>query len=95
MGFLDAVTGWFKREASDVKASIDRLESDLDADLSRKERELNATPEERMAMIQDESSADDAFAAIQNKIDGVQAHAEADAELIETNEDSETTPDSE
>ena len=82
MGFLDAVAGWFKREAGDVKDSVDRLESQLDADLSRKERELNATPEERMAMIQEESSTDDAFAAIQDKIDGVQAHAEADADLI-------------
>lgn len=83
MGFLDAVTGWFKREAGDVKASIDRLESDLDADLSRKERELDATPEEKMAMIQEESSTDDAFAAIQDKIDSAQAHAEADADLID------------
>jgi len=85
MGFLDAVTGWFKREADDVKASFDRLEGELDADMTRKERELNATPEERMAMIQDESSADDAIAAIQAKIDGVQAHAEADAHLIDIN----------
>lgn len=93
MGFLDAVTGWFKREASDVKASVDRLESDLDAELSRKERELNATPEERMAMIQEESSADDALAAIQDKIDGVQAHADADAELIDIDPDVETDED--
>lgn len=83
MGFLDAVTGWFKREASDVKASVDRLESDLDADMSRKERELAATPEEKMAMIQEETSADDALSAIQDKIDGVQAHAEANADLID------------
>mgnify|MGYP000657101169 CR=1 FL=1 len=90
MGFVDAVTGWFKREAGDVKASVDRLESDLDTGMSRKERELDATPEERMAMIQEESSADDALAAIRDKIDGVQAHAEANAELIETDPESES-----
>ena len=83
MGFLDSVTNWFKREASDVKESVDRLEGRLDADLSRKERELDATPEERMAMIQEETSADDALAAIQDKIDGVQAHADAEADLMD------------
>jgi len=90
MGFVDAVTGWFKREAGDVKASVDRLESDLDTGMSRKERELDATPEERMAMIQEESSADDALAAIRDKIDGVQAHAEANAELIDIDPESES-----
>lgn len=83
MGFLDAVTGWFKREAGDVKASVDRLEGQLDADMSSKERSLTATPVEKMALIQEESSADDALAAIQDKIDGAQAHAEATGELIE------------
>lgn len=83
MGFLDAVTGWFKREAGDVKDSVDRLEGQLDADLSRRERELDASPEDKMAMIQDDTSAIDAMAAIQDKIDGVQALAEADAELLD------------
>lgn len=81
MGLFDSLTSWFRREAADVKQSIDRLEADLDADLSRKERELTATPEERMEMIQDDTSVDDAFAAIQDKIDGRQAHADATAEL--------------
>lgn len=83
MGFLDSISKWFKREAADVKQSVDQLEGQLDADLSREERELNATPEEKMAMLQEDTSADDALAAIQDKIDGVQAHAEADADLLE------------
>jgi hypothetical protein len=69
MGFLDAVSSWFKREAGEVKGSVDRLEEQLDADLSRRERELNASAEERMAMIQEDSSTDDALAAIQDKIE--------------------------
>ena len=85
MGFLDAVSGWFKREASDVKASVDALEDRLDADLTRKERELSATPEEKMELIQADNSADDALAAIQDKIDGAQAHADATADLTDDN----------
>lgn len=87
MGVLDSLSRWFKREASEVKASVDRLEQDLDADLSRRERELTATPEERMAMIQEDTSADDALAAIQDKIDGAQAHAEAEADLMDPEPD--------
>lgn len=83
MGFLDGLTRWFKREASDVKASVDALEDRLDSDLTRKERELTATPEEKMEMIQADTSADDALAALQDKIDGVQAQAEATADLFD------------
>ena len=83
MGIFEAVTGWFRREASDVKDSVDRLERDLDVDMTRRERELHATPEERMAMIQEESSTDDAFAAIQDKIDGTRAQADAEHDLLE------------
>ncbi len=81
MGFLDAVTSWFRREAQDVKDSVDRLEDRVDADLSRRERELDATPEERMEMIQEETAADDALAEIQSRIDRSQAQAEAHADL--------------
>ena len=83
MGFLDAVSGWFKREASEVKASVDALEDRLDADLTRKERELSASPAEKIEMIQADTGADDALAAIQDKIDGVQAHADATADLTD------------
>mgnify|MGYP000306204349 CR=1 FL=1 len=84
MGFLDTVTGWFKREAKDVKDSVDQLEDRLDADLRRREHEMTASPEERMEMIQAETGVDDAFAAIQDRIDGSQAHADATADLMPT-----------
>lgn len=87
MGLFKAVSSWFKSEAQDVRASVDRIEDQLDHDLTRKERELAATPEEKMAMIQEDTSADDALAAIQDKIDGVQAHAEAEADLIDPEPD--------
>lgn len=83
MGFLDTVTSWLKREAADVKESVDALEERLDADLSRRERELEATPEERIEMIQADTGVDDALAEIQDKIDRAQASAEANSDLIE------------
>lgn len=83
MGFLDTVTSWLKREAADVKESVDALGERLDADLSRRERELEATPEERIEMIQADSGVDDALAEIQDKIDRAQASAEANSDLIE------------
>ncbi len=76
MGFFDEVKSWFSSKTEE-----------LDADLARKERELAATPEEKMAALQEDTTADDLLANIQEKIDGVQAHAEADAELIEPEDD--------
>lgn len=82
MGFLDAVTSWFKREASDVKASVDQMEDRFDAELTRRERELDATPKQRMEMIQAETASDDALDEIQSKIDSARAHADATADVI-------------
>lgn len=84
MGFLDSVTSWFKREAAEVKDSVSGLEQRLDADMSRKERELAATPEEKMDMLAEKIEAeDDAFSAIQDKIDAKQGKALADEELMD------------
>ncbi len=83
MGLLDSITGWFKKEAAEVKKSVNNLEGQLDADLSRKERELHASPDERIDMIQDEIDSSDAFSAIQDKIDSTQGKALADADLLD------------
>lgn len=83
MGFFDSVRTWLGREATEIKSSVDALEHRLDADLTRRERELNASPGEKLEMIQSDTSADDALAAIQDKIDSTQAHADATADLID------------
>lgn len=83
MGFLDSVKSWFSREAADVKASVDDLEQRFDADLDRKERELAATPEEKIEMLQADTSSDDLLAEVQAKIDAQQGKALANEELIE------------
>lgn len=87
MGLLDSITAWFKRESADVKDSMGKLERDLSSDLSAKERELSATPEEKMAMIQDQIDDDSSFDAIRDRIDRSQAHADATAELADAESD--------
>jgi phage shock protein A len=81
MGFLDSVSRWFKREAAEARQSVAALEERLDADLTRRERELQATAEERIEMIRSDTGAEDTLAEIQARIDRAQAHADATAEL--------------
>ena len=87
MGLLDSISRWFKNEATDIKSSVDDLEQRLDTDMSRKERELAASPEERLEMIQDEIGESDSFSAIQDKIDATQGKALADADLAAVEHD--------
>lgn len=83
MGLLDGITAWFRKESADVKDSIGQLERELDGDLTAKERELTATPEEKMAMIQDQIDDNNSFDDLRDKIDRTQAHADARAEVAE------------
>ena len=60
----------FKREAAEVKSSVDDLTDRLNADLDHKEAALNATPEEQLRATLDEiESSDDAFDAMRAEID--------------------------
>jgi hypothetical protein len=68
MGLLDDITAWFRRERADVGEAIDDLEDRVDDHLDRKERELTATPAERLEMIQEEI-VDDPFASIRERIE--------------------------
>ncbi len=84
MGLLDSIGGWLKREKADIDDALDELGADLDADLSRKERVLNASPEERLAIIQSEI-ADDPFAEIRDRIEATTAKADAVESLADSN----------
>ncbi len=76
VGFFDSVKAWFSREAAEVKQSVEATTSRLEAEMDRRERELEATPEERMEMIRDEI-AEDPFAEVRARIEKQQAHADA------------------
>ena len=59
MSWWDRIVSVFRREAGDVKEGLERMGETLDAELARKERELAASPEERIDMILEEQAADD------------------------------------
>ena len=83
MGFLDRLSGWFRREAEDVATSLDELEDRLDADLTRRERELAADPSERMEMISEDTTSDDLLASVRDRIEGSTARADAVEDLLD------------
>ena len=85
MGFLDSLKKWFSSEAAEVKSSVSTAQSKLETEMDRREADLAATPEQRLETIQSEID-DDPFAAIRNKIDGTQAHADAVDELDQLSE---------
>lgn len=90
VGFLDSVKAWFSREAAEVKQSVDAATSRLESAMDRRERELQATPEERMEMIQEEIS-EDPFADVRARIERQQAHADAVDDLAGGGDEGETT----
>jgi hypothetical protein len=75
MSFWDDVKRIFKREASDVKEGLTKFGREMDAELARKERELNATPAERVDMLVEDMDAaeahmDDIEAKVRGEIAG-------------------------
>ncbi len=78
-------TAIFRSEAADVGEGLRTVGKSLDAELARKERELAATPEERIDMILEEQQADDArFEELADRVRGASAEPEAVSELDES-----------
>jgi phage shock protein A len=81
MGVWDSMKAWFKTEATDLGEAKQELETRLDQDLTRRERQLAETPEESLGRLQEEATDSEAsFAAISDKIDQAVARAAAAAE---------------
>ena len=71
MGFLDQVRGWLHREKADVSDAWRETERRLDADLSRKERQLTESPTEGLKRIQEEIGASpDPLEEIRGRVTG-------------------------
>lgn len=78
MAFLDTIRRWLGREAREARETLSDAEQRLDAALTRRERELEATPEERLDMTQDEIAASDAeYEALKAKLEASSEVAEA------------------
>lgn len=80
MGFFDSLRAWLSREATEARETAGEVKGRLESAMDRRERELTATPEERMEMIA-EQIEDDPFADVRAKIERDQAHADAVEDL--------------
>jgi hypothetical protein len=70
MGFTERVRAWLMREGGEAGQLAAEAEQRIDADLTRRERELAATPEERLRLVQDEITEGDAeLEAIRRRLD--------------------------
>lgn len=69
MRLWDRIVAVFKREATDVKEGLARMGEKLDAELARKQQELDAEPHERVDMIlEDIEAADSRFEELEAKL---------------------------
>ena len=69
MSLWDRIVAIFKREAADVKEGLSKAGATLDAELERKQRELDAEPHERVDMIlEDIEAADSRFEELEAKL---------------------------
>ena len=69
MSLWDRIVAVFKSEAADVKEGLSKVGETLDAELARKQRELDAEPHERVDMIlEDIEEADSRFDELEAKL---------------------------
>jgi len=71
MGTWDRIRAALRREKADIDEALAEFEVKANASLDRRERELRATPEERLAMEQERAAENDAeIEAIRRRIEG-------------------------
>jgi len=67
----DRIVAVLKREAADVKEGLSAAGATLDAELERKQRELDAEPHERIDMLlEDQKRADAEFEELEQRLRG-------------------------
>ena len=96
MTFWESVKAFLRREASDVRDGFEGLKDRFDAELTRRETELEATPSERLDMIRDDiEQGDSVFDRIEDEIDARLGESEADEEVRQAGEVATDEPDAE
>ena len=71
MGTWDRILAALRREKRDVAEAVDEFTTKANEALDRRERELHATPEEKLAMEQERAAENDAeIEAIRRRIEG-------------------------
>lgn len=58
--FLERVKQVFGRESAELREALDEVEQKVDDDLTRREAALDASPLDRMKMLQDDMADNDA-----------------------------------
>jgi len=82
MGIFDKVGSFIRREAKDLGDAADGVKDKFDQELTKREQELEMTPSEKIAALQQQAAASDAnFDAIADKATGRTANADAVAEV--------------
>lgn len=72
-GLWDRIRAALRRERRDVEQALDELTDRGNAALDERERELHATPEEKLAIEQERGAAlDEEFDAVRRRIEGGQ-----------------------
>lgn len=71
MGTWDRILAALRREKRDVDEAVDEFTTKANEALDRRERELHATPAEKLAMEQERAAENDAeIEAIRRRIEG-------------------------
>lgn len=71
MSLWDRIVSIFKSEAADVKEGMSKAGDALNAELDRKQRELDAEPHERIDMLlEDAEAADERFDELEQRVRG-------------------------
>lgn len=71
MGTWERILAALRREKRDVGEAVEEFEARANAALDQRERELHATPEEKLAIEQERSrEIDDELEAVRRRIEG-------------------------
>jgi hypothetical protein len=80
MRFTERVRVWLGREAADAQELAAETRERLEDDLGRRERELVASPDERLTTLQEQIAENDAaFRALQERLQSPPAPPPTDA----------------
>ncbi len=87
MGLFNKISGWLKKEGADASDILADTKERLGSDLDKRERQMAASPTEKLDATLAELDATDPLAEVRSKIDGKSALADAKADLAQDGRD--------
>ena len=93
MGFLDSFKSWLRTETAEAQDLGRQTEGRMEAELDRREGELNLTPEQRLDQLQDKiADGDSTLDSLREKIEGREALADATGEVADLGRSADGSP---